>query len=153
MNVTAVEPEQVQETGNIGSTTIDQVKILKERLETECCESSTPVDFWEFLLDPESFPKTVENIFYFSFLIKDGLAKLGRNGRIGEYLPENIMFFLESSDMPTDRDFVEKRARQKQMVVSLTYWDWEVRFKITVVHVLEIGDRTKSKKTNSRRID
>ena len=32
-------------------------------------------NFWKVVVNPESFTQTIENMFYFSFLIKDGHAK------------------------------------------------------------------------------
>lgn len=34
------------------------------------------VNFYKFLIDPDSFGHTVENVFHFAFLIKDGQASL-----------------------------------------------------------------------------
>jgi len=39
-----------------------------------------PIDAFELLVDPESFAQTVENIFAFSFLVKDGWASLKVDG-------------------------------------------------------------------------
>lgn len=34
------------------------------------------INFWKFVADPTSFGRTVENIFHFAFLIKDGYARI-----------------------------------------------------------------------------
>lgn len=40
------------------------------------------MNFFNFLIDPQSFGQTVENVFHFAFLIKDGQAAvtIGEDG-------------------------------------------------------------------------
>lgn len=46
--------------------------------------------YFKFLVDPESFAHSVENMFHFSFLIKDGRAGviMGKDGQPYIYLRE-----------------------------------------------------------------
>lgn len=34
------------------------------------------IPFYEFVIDPKSFTKTVENMFHVAFLVKDGYARI-----------------------------------------------------------------------------
>lgn len=41
-------------------------------------KGNKPFALYDFILHPTNFTTTVENIFYFSFVIRDGLAAIGK---------------------------------------------------------------------------
>ena len=61
------------------STTKDVARVL-DALKREC-ETRGRIHYFRFLVDPHSFAHTVENMFHFAFLCKDGRAgvTLGRD--------------------------------------------------------------------------
>ena len=64
--------QQVKEfNSELGEQTIKQIMHIKrclvDRYRKEEC---SPMDYFEFVIDPDSFAKTVENMFHVSFLIK-----------------------------------------------------------------------------------
>ena len=78
---TSSRPKEVEElTEEEESTTKDVQHVWK--YVTKACREKGRVGYLNFLVDPESFARTVENMFHFSFLIKDGRmgVMLGRDG-------------------------------------------------------------------------
>lgn len=51
-------------------------RVLKQYTRTH----SKPLSLYEFALDPRSLNKTIESIFYVSFLVHDGVAALNKPG-------------------------------------------------------------------------
>jgi len=86
-----------------------------------------PVDFFEFTVDPKSFGRTVENIFYLSFLVREGLVKV--------FLDDDKLPVLEPVDRRTDssgnsvREATDTRLFN-QVVVSFSYPQWQEIVKV-----------------------
>ena len=67
-----MRPEEVRDTQvDVEAETANRVVELKKQL-----ERVKSMDFFKFVLNPQSFGQTVENIFHTSFLIKDGQAQV-----------------------------------------------------------------------------
>ncbi|CAF4656398.1 unnamed protein product [Rotaria sp. Silwood2] len=61
----------------LGEQTIKQIMHIKRCLvERYKAVDSSLIDYFEFVIDPKSFAKTVENMFHISFLIKEGFVNL-----------------------------------------------------------------------------
>ncbi|XP_076308104.1 non-structural maintenance of chromosomes element 4 homolog A-like isoform X2 [Tachypleus tridentatus] len=79
-----------------------------------------PVCYFQFVVNPQSFNQTVENIFHVSFLIKDGVAELSLNE---DQLPV-IAPVKERSD---ENPVFEK---SNQFVMSITMENWREIIKV-----------------------
>ena len=77
------------------STTKDVARVLNA-LKREC-EKRGRVHYFKFLVDPSSFAHTVENMFHFSFLVKDGRAgvTLGRDEQPYVFIRELLYCCVE----------------------------------------------------------
>ncbi|KAH8922275.1 Nse4-domain-containing protein [Atractiella rhizophila] len=73
-------------------------------------------DFVSFIFNPESFSQTVENLFYFSFLIREGKACLEETDEGG--------YIVYCTD-PADEDEKNQGMQKLQLVLELTEELWE----------------------------
>ncbi|NXJ27308.1 NSE4A protein, partial [Dicrurus megarhynchus] len=90
------------------------LRILQTHFENE---PNTPISFFDFVIDPNSFARTVENMFHVSFLIRDGLAKIK--------LDEDELPVIEPTK-PSERGEEESRAgARNQVVISLDQKEWK----------------------------
>jgi len=84
-----------------------------------------PISYFNFILDPQSFTKSVENMFHFSFLVKEGKAsfRLDDDGRGLPFVaPLKVSKKSGSSKDQNDGNDAEDRH---QAIISLAYDDWE----------------------------
>ncbi|XP_037369630.1 EP300-interacting inhibitor of differentiation 3 [Talpa occidentalis] len=88
----------------------------------------TPVSYFEFVIDPKSFSRTVENIFYVSFIIRDGFARIRLDQ---DRLP--ILEPTSTSQMGEGNDL--GYLGRKQGVISLSLQDWK-----NIVATFEISE-------------
>ncbi|XP_028279227.1 non-structural maintenance of chromosomes element 4 homolog A isoform X2 [Parambassis ranga] len=78
-------------------------------------DPASPISYFEFVIDPKSFARTVENIFHTSFLIRDDLARLYLND---EKLP--CIAHVEEGEVEA-----EGSGRRKQCIMSLCEETWK----------------------------
>lgn len=67
----ATRPKQVHNVTEDEESTTKDVQHVFNHV-AKACRVRGRVGYFEFLVDPQSFARTVENMFHFSFLIKDG---------------------------------------------------------------------------------
>jgi non-structural maintenance of chromosomes element 4 len=76
----------------------------------------SPVNLFEFVINPRSFGQTVENIFYLSFNVRDARARIDMDNGIP------MVSYVEN--LSED----EKAVENKQCVLEMTMHHWEVAF-------------------------
>lgn len=121
-NVTDKEtvPTQLKDFNDSGKNeaTTEEVERIHEILKEKYRENGDkPLCYFEFVLNPDSFGHTVENIFYVSFLTRDDLAQI----------------ILDDYGLPIIKPVTPKEAsvqkqngeQTKQTIVSITPKEWK----------------------------
>lgn len=85
--VEATKPKEVQDLTDDEESTTKDVSYLYGFLK-KACEAKGRLHYFKFLVDPDSFAHTVENMFHCAFLIKDGRVgiMMGQDGQPYLYL-------------------------------------------------------------------
>jgi non-structural maintenance of chromosomes element 4 len=82
----------------------------------ECLVKYEPIKLYEFVINANSFGQTVENLFYLSFLMRDG--KLSVKEEDGELI-------VETSEVPTAEQVDDcNNHTTKQNVLSINHEKW-----------------------------
>jgi len=83
------------------------------RLVATLLRERSPINLFEFVINPKSFAQTIENIFYLSFSVRDARAKIqdDENG-----LP--VVSFVETL---TEAE-MEKENQQRVLEMTMAYW-------------------------------
>lgn len=87
-------------------------------------DPTTPISYYEFVIDPSSFSRTVENMFHVSFLIRDGLARM--------YLDDDKLPCIAPAEEEMEG---AASASRRQCVTSISIKTWK-----ELIDVLKIKD-------------
>lgn len=88
----------------------------------------TPVSYFEFVIDPHSFSRTVENIFYVSFIVRDGFARIRLDQDRLPILEPISISQVGAGDDPS-------ACGRKQGIIALSLQDWR-----NIVATFEISE-------------
>ncbi|XP_036592972.1 non-structural maintenance of chromosomes element 4 homolog A [Trichosurus vulpecula] len=80
-------------------------------------EPETPISFFDFVIDPNSFARTVENIFHVSFIVRDGFARIR--------LDQDKLPIIEPITHGNEESEQQNTQIRHQDVISLSYQDWK----------------------------
>ncbi|NXK96757.1 NSE4A protein, partial [Formicarius rufipectus] len=80
-------------------------------------DPDTPISFFDFVVDPNSFARTVENMFHVSFLIRDGLAEIK--------LDDDELPVIEPTKSRKGQEYNQELGARSQIVLSLTQQKWK----------------------------
>ena len=73
-------------------------------------------------MDPTSFGRTVENMFYTSFLVKEGKAKIFFKDTDDD--DENIPFIIPLKRRKNDEGSIHTLDDREQVLMSISIEDW-----------------------------
>lgn len=106
-----VTPSKPSETDD-SQGTVERIGEIDKILKKE-----KKLNFFDFVVDSESFTQTVENLFHFSFLIKEGLASLD--------VDDHNDVTVESREKPKQDESSQARSKRQQCVISLDEETWK----------------------------
>lgn len=99
------------------------IKQIYDLLIEQGATEEEPVGLFEFVLNPQSFSQSVENLFYLSFLVHDDKVSLDLD-------EANVPVISVLSPLPTDPTAKEREERRRallpstQMIFDLEYKTW-----------------------------
>lgn len=84
-----------------------------------------PVNLWRFILNPDSYGQTIENLFYLSFLVKDGTVGINMEDPIDDDDDDdednNELLMIQPKNPPEK----SKPVRRVQNVLNIDWVSWK----------------------------
>ncbi|KAF7306157.1 Non-structural maintenance of chromosomes element 4 [Mycena chlorophos] len=105
-------------------------------LEAILSEEEEPINLFKFVINPNDFAQSVENIFYLSFLIRDG--------KVAMETQENGEVVIYPCQQPDDKDYLEG-LKKRQLVLEFDMATWKRAKEVFKITKSRIPQREKSK--------
>ncbi|XP_012215595.1 EP300-interacting inhibitor of differentiation 3 [Linepithema humile] len=96
------------------------VRKIKKLIACYYKETRKPIDLFQLILHPDDFGRTIRNLLYISFLVKDGVVKLKKNNR-GSLVVEPCHKQANSQNKESN-----KNKTGSQNVISLNMDQWMI---------------------------
>ncbi|KIY67157.1 hypothetical protein CYLTODRAFT_376616 [Cylindrobasidium torrendii FP15055 ss-10] len=111
------KPQEIREEDIARSEneTTKNVAILENLLR----DIGEPVNLFRFVINPEDFAQSVENLFHLSFLIRDGKVALETTEETGE----PVIFACEA---PSDEEKMDNKLMKRQIVFEFDHATWNL---------------------------
>ncbi|CAG8463797.1 6195_t:CDS:2 [Ambispora leptoticha] len=103
-------------------------------------QEKQPINFFEFIINPESFGQTVENMFYLSFLVRDGQVSID---------DENGQPVLSRCESATAEDY-ENGLIKKQVILEMDMTLWKQLIEVYEIRKSVIPTREKKEHTSGK---
>ncbi|TFK26481.1 hypothetical protein FA15DRAFT_667363 [Coprinopsis marcescibilis] len=104
-----IKEEDIQRSENETTKNVLHLEKLLEEMTMD------KVNLFQFVINPRDFAQSVENMFYLSFLIRDGKVALD--------IEEDGEPLIYACEAPTDADYADK-VKKRQMVMELDMDTW-----------------------------
>jgi len=135
-----VKLKQIENVEEQEEATTKEVERIYHVLKDKTDHGKNNICFFSFIINPESFGQTVENLFHLSFLVKDD--------RVSVELDDNELPTLNIHTGFTEKDQNDQILR-KQVVCPLTMTDWKQL--IDCYNITESTIPTRSKIYNKKK--
>ncbi|KAG5898825.1 hypothetical protein JTB14_018785 [Gonioctena quinquepunctata] len=112
------EPEKVTTVEKDEEGIEEIVKVLYDVLMTKYSENDEqPIRYYDYIIDTDDFANTVENMFYFAFLVRDGRAHIDLDSK-GEPI-------IKPAKKRTLKEFRDQGGINAQIITTITVEQWQ----------------------------
>ncbi|KAI5475174.1 alpha-1,2-mannosyltransferase (Ktr4), glycosyltransferase family 15 protein [Pseudohyphozyma bogoriensis] len=116
-----IRPQEI-DSGDVQKDPNEPTKMVAEISKILQQEAEGGMPYLKFIINPDSFAQTVENMFYYAFLVKEGHAAIEiEDDPNSEYFGEAMVYRCK----PADPEQIKEGAKKQQLVFELTQKVWK----------------------------